>query len=129
MRILRGQKNANTSEKVETRVRLASKQQIHSFVDFYKIKIHDFEPSDAGVYPTFEDFFGAYKPGSRPIFAEDDPSRAVVVADSRAVVYETVEQSKKLWIKGLEFSITNLVMDTPEVVSARNLRIEQLLHM
>ncbi|KUM56295.1 hypothetical protein ACN42_g10921 [Penicillium freii] len=91
----------------------ASKQQINSFVDFYKIKMDDFEPSDTSAYATFEDFFvRAHKSGSRPIFAEDDPSRAVVVADSRVVVYETVEQSKKLWIKGLDFSITNLVMDT-----------------
>jgi len=28
------------------------------------------------------------------------------------VTYDTVEKSKKLWIKGVDFSITNLVMDT-----------------
>jgi phosphatidylserine decarboxylase len=72
----------------------------------------DFEPSDTGAYSTFEDFFvRAHKPGSRPIVAENDPSSAVVGADSRVVVYETVQQSKKLWIKGLDFTITNLLMD------------------
>jgi len=72
----------------------------------------NFEPSDINAYPTFEDFFvRAHKPGSRPIYAKDDPSKAVVVADSRVVVYETVEEGKKLWIKGADFSITNLVMD------------------
>ncbi|OQD68788.1 hypothetical protein PENDEC_c031G01567 [Penicillium decumbens] len=91
---------------------MASKQQIKAFVEFYKIKMEDFQPSDISAYPTFEDFFvRAHKPGSRPIYAEDDPSSAVVVADSRVVVYETVQQSKKLWIKGYDFSITNLVMD------------------
>lgn len=74
--------------------------------------MEDFQPSDISAYPTFEDFFvRAHKSGSRPIYAEDDPSSAVVVADSRVVVYETVQQSKKLWIKGSDFSITNLVMD------------------
>jgi len=91
---------------------MASKQQIKAFVEFYNIKMEDFQPSDISAYPTFEDFFvRAHKPGSRPIYAEDDPSSAVVVADSRVVVYETVQQSKKLWIKGYDFSITNLVMD------------------
>ncbi|KAH8430689.1 putative phosphatidylserine decarboxylase [Aspergillus melleus] len=71
-----------------------------------------FEPSDLAAYPTFEDFFTrAHAPGSRPIHEQDDPASAVVVADSRLVAYETVTESKKLWIKGDRFSISNLVMD------------------
>lgn len=35
-----------------------------------------------------------------------------MVADSRVVVYETVSAAKTLWIKGQEFSISNLAMDT-----------------
>ncbi|KAJ9484058.1 hypothetical protein VN97_g9325 [Penicillium thymicola] len=90
----------------------ASQQQINTFVDFYRIKMDDFELSDTGAYSTFEDFFvRAHKPGSRPIVAEDNPCSAVVVADSRVVVYDTVQQSKKLWITGLDFSITNMLMD------------------
>lgn len=74
--------------------------------------MNDFEPSDVNTYATFEDFFvRAHKPGSRPIHAKNDPTKAVVVADSRLVAYETVAESKKIWIKGAEFSITNLVMD------------------
>ena len=73
----------------------------------------DFEPSDPDAYDTFEDFFvRAHKPGSRPIHAPDDPKSAVVVADSRVVVYQSVAASRKIWIKGVDFSITNLVMDT-----------------
>jgi phosphatidylserine decarboxylase len=90
----------------------ASRRQIETFVNFYNIKMDDFEPSEISAYPTFEDFFvRAHKPGSRPICAEDDPSHAVVVADSRVVVYESVQESKELYIKGLGFSISNLVMD------------------
>ncbi|GAM34112.1 hypothetical protein TCE0_015f01481 [Talaromyces pinophilus] len=90
----------------------ASRRRIKSFVDFFHINMNDFEPSDINAYPTFEDFFvRAHKPGSRPIHAKNDPTKAVVVADSRLVVYETVAESKKIWIKGADFSITNLVMD------------------
>jgi phosphatidylserine decarboxylase precursor len=72
----------------------------------------DFEPSDIEAYSTFEDFFvRAHAPGSRPISEPDNPSRAVCVADSRVVTYESVSETKKLWIKGSDFSITNLVMD------------------
>ncbi|GES58086.1 phosphatidylserine decarboxylase [Aspergillus terreus] len=89
-----------------------SRRRIKEFVDFYHIDMHQFEPSSLEDYPTFEDFFTrAHRPGSRPIYEQHDPSAAVVVADSRVVTYETVAQSKKLWIKGDEFTITNLVAD------------------
>lgn len=72
----------------------------------------DFEPSDIDKYPTFGEFFVRHhKHGTRPITEPDNPSIAVAVADARAVVYGTVAESKKLWIKGADFSITNLVMD------------------
>ncbi|CRG84109.1 hypothetical protein PISL3812_01440 [Talaromyces islandicus] len=90
----------------------ASRARIKQFVDTYHIKMNDFEPSDINAYSTFEDFFVRHhKPGSRPIHEPDDTRAAVVVADSRVVVYEAVTESKKIWIKGENFSITNLVMD------------------
>jgi len=79
----------------------------------YDINMEEFEPSDINEYETFEAFFTrAHKPGTRPIHNPDVTSCAVVVADSRVVVYETVAETKKLWIKGTDFSIANLVMDT-----------------
>lgn len=73
----------------------------------------DFDPSDIDQYRTFEDFFTrAHKVGSRPIFKKGDSTHAIVVADSRVVVYNTVDEAKKLWIKGADFSLTQLVMDT-----------------
>jgi phosphatidylserine decarboxylase precursor len=90
----------------------ASRNRIQQFVDTFHINMNDFEPSDINAYPTFEDFFiRHHKPGSRPIHEPNDNSSAVVVADSRVVVYEAVAESKKIWIKGEDFSITNLVMD------------------
>ncbi|KAK3935094.1 phosphatidylserine decarboxylase [Diplogelasinospora grovesii] len=80
----------------------ASKAQIKGFVEMYGINMDDFEPSDISEYKTFEDFFTRkHKPGTRPIHAKDDASKAVRVAES-----------KRLWIKGSDFSIAALVMDT-----------------
>jgi phosphatidylserine decarboxylase precursor len=82
-------------------------------VEAYDIDMRDFEPSNIEAYTTFEDFFTrAHAPGSRPIHESDNPAKAVVVADSRVVVYEDVALAKKLWIKGQDFSISNLTMDT-----------------
>lgn len=53
-----------------------------------------------------------HTPESRPIEQPDDPNRAVVVADSRVVAYDSVAETKTLWIKGQDFSMINLVMDT-----------------
>ncbi|KAL4805103.1 phosphatidylserine decarboxylase-domain-containing protein [Aspergillus unguis] len=90
----------------------ASANRIREFISFFNINMNDFTPSDPAAYPTFEDFFiRHHKQGSRPIHAPEDDSSAVVVADSRLVVYERVADSAKIWIKGEEFSITNLVMD------------------
>lgn len=72
----------------------------------------DFEPSDLSKYECFEDFFvRKHRPGARPIFAKDDPTKAVVVADCRVVVYPTVAETQKLWIKGHNFTIANLIQD------------------
>lgn len=90
----------------------ASHNQIKTFVETYGINMNDFEPSDIEKYKTFEDFFiRAHRPGSRAIHDPDDPAGAVVVADSRVVTYDSVAETKKLWIKGTDFTITNLVMD------------------
>ena len=75
--------------------------------------MNDFEPSNLNAYPSFEDFFVRHHaPGSRPIFEYENPKCSVVVADSRVVTYESVPEMKRLWIKGYDFNITNLVMDS-----------------
>lgn len=102
----------NNVQKGQEEATSKSHNQIKGFIDFYNINMDDFEPSDPEKYPTFEDFFvRKHKPGTRPIAEKDNPKKAVCVADSRVVTYDTVAESKKLWIKGTDFSITNLVMD------------------
>lgn len=92
---------------------LQSHAQIRAFVDFYHIDMSSFSPSDPEDYPTFEDFFvRELAPNARPIFAPNDPRRAVVVADSRVVVYSTVDRTRKLWVKGSDFTICSLIADS-----------------
>jgi phosphatidylserine decarboxylase len=75
--------------------------------------MNDFDPSDHTKYRSFEDFFTRkHRAGSRPVHAPEDAASAVVVADSRVVAYESVTETARLWIKGSDFSIANLVMDT-----------------
>jgi phosphatidylserine decarboxylase len=74
--------------------------------------MEEFRPSDIKEYATFEDFFvRQHAVGSRPIFAENNPTKAVAVADSRVVVYPSVSQAHALWIKGKDFTIENLILD------------------
>ena len=74
-----------------------SRLQIKEFVDAYGINIDEFSPSDIDAYSIFEDFFAcSYKSGSRPISRVNDPSHAVVVADSRAIIYYLVADTKAL---------------------------------
>jgi phosphatidylserine decarboxylase precursor len=90
----------------------SSHSQIKGFIDYYNINMDDFEPSDPEKYGSFEDFFvRKHKEGTRPITEPNNPNVAVCCADSRVVTYDTVAESKKLWIKGTDFNITNLVMD------------------
>ncbi|PQE10553.1 phosphatidylserine decarboxylase protein [Rutstroemia sp. NJR-2017a BVV2] len=95
-----------------------SAQQIRSFIDFYDVNMDDFEPSDPHAYKTFEDFFvRKHTAKSRPIFKQDDPSKAVVSADSRVVVYPTVAKTKELWIKGKTFTIENLILNEKKAMA------------
>lgn len=89
-----------------------SHKQISGFIDFYDINMNDFSPREVDRYSTFQNFFvRRHAPGARPLYASNDPTSAVIVADSRVVVYNTVEKSQKLWIKGDQFTIGNLVRD------------------
>lgn len=100
---------------------MKSHRQIKGFIDFYDIDMSQFEPSNPESYTTFEDFFvRKHGPNARPIYAANDPSKAVVVADCRVVVYPTVDKTRALWVKGSEFTIANLIKDDQLAVTWEN---------
>ncbi|KAG1860157.1 hypothetical protein DFJ58DRAFT_726167 [Suillus subalutaceus] len=60
-------------------------------------------------FKTFNDFFyHKLKPSVRPTESPTDPCRLISAADCRLMVFETVSEATKLWIKGCEFSIACL---------------------
>lgn len=51
------------------------------------------------------------KPSARPIECPNDPYRLVSGADCRLMVFETVHEATRLWIKGREFTVARLLGD------------------
>ncbi|KAF9236303.1 phosphatidylserine decarboxylase-domain-containing protein [Melanogaster broomeanus] len=88
-----------------------SARDIQAFIDFHGLKVDEvLEPIDS--FKTFNQFFyRKLKPDARPIDSPDDPTRLVSAADCRLMVFETVSEATRLWIKGREFSIARLLGD------------------
>lgn len=51
------------------------------------------------------------KPDARPIESPEDPTRLVSAADCRLMVFETVSEATRLWIKGRDFTVGRLLGD------------------
>lgn len=63
-------------------------------------------------YKTFNQFFyRKLKPGSRPLAASEDAAVMVSAADCRLMVFQTVSDATRLWIKGKHFSVQGLLGD------------------
>ncbi|KAG2141147.1 phosphatidylserine decarboxylase-domain-containing protein [Suillus bovinus] len=88
-----------------------SARDIPGFIEFHGLQVNEIlEPISS--FKTFNDFFyRKLKPSARPTESPDDPRRLVSAADCRLMVFETVSEATKLWIKGREFSIARLLGD------------------
>ncbi|EGV66499.1 hypothetical protein CANTEDRAFT_117432 [Yamadazyma tenuis ATCC 10573] len=87
----------------------ASKHDIPSFVRFHKLDLSECLDEDLSKYATFNEFFyRRLKPGARTIEREDDDRVVISPADCRCVVFDSVVESTKLWIKGRNFTIAKL---------------------
>ncbi|OAX36809.1 hypothetical protein K503DRAFT_276257 [Rhizopogon vinicolor AM-OR11-026] len=88
-----------------------SARDIPSFIEFHRLKVDEIlEPISS--FKTFNDFFyRKLKPSARPVENPDDPRRLVSPADCRLMVFSTVSEATKLWIKGREFSVARLLGD------------------
>lgn len=86
-----------------------SKHLISRFIAFHKIKIQDFQQPDNG-YDNFEAFFSrALRKGSRPL--DFDPNVAIVPADGRYRFFDPLDEGLRLWVKGKDYSIKQLLGD------------------
>ncbi|KAI8867825.1 hypothetical protein GQ42DRAFT_167738 [Ramicandelaber brevisporus] len=91
-----------------------SAAHIPAFIRVYGVNVNEAErlPKE---YSTMNEFFGRkLKPGVRPIEKPNDPTVAVSATDSRTMVFESIDQVTRLWIKGKKFSIGRLLDDETE---------------
>jgi phosphatidylserine decarboxylase len=86
-----------------------SAAQIEKFIQTYGVNVEEVEqPLDS--YHTFNDFFARrLKPGARPIAAPDDDSIIVSPADCRLLVFPSVQDTSRIWLKGQDFTIASLL--------------------
>jgi len=87
----------------------ASAREISSFIAFHQLDMSEvLLPIEQ--FKSFNEFFyRALKPGQRPCSAPDNPKIIVSPADCRSVVFNTIDDATKVWIKGREFSISRLL--------------------
>ncbi|KAI0326469.1 hypothetical protein GY45DRAFT_1328911 [Cubamyces sp. BRFM 1775] len=86
-----------------------SARDIPTFIAFHRLNVDEIlEPLDN--FRTFNEFFyRKLKPDARPVECPDDPYRLVSGADCRLMVFETVSEATRLWIKGRDFSVGRLL--------------------
>lgn len=83
-------------------------------LDQFKSSVSPFQQCLLGILivSRFNEFFyRALKPGARPCSAPDNPKIIVSPADCRSVVFNTVDDATKIWIKGRDFTIKRLLGD------------------
>ncbi|KAH8115026.1 phosphatidylserine decarboxylase-domain-containing protein [Phellopilus nigrolimitatus] len=84
--------------------------QIASFVETYHINLSELAQPDLRAYKTFNEFFSRrLRPGARPSASSNDPSVIVSAADCRLTVWPTWDVARRLWVKGQQFTLQNLV--------------------
>jgi len=86
-----------------------SAAQIPKFIETYGVNVDEIElPLDS--YPTFNDFFSRrLKPGVRPIDSPHNAQILVSPADCRLLVFPSVEETTKFWLKGQKFTVASLL--------------------
>ena len=61
-------------------------------------------------FKSFNEFFyRELKPNARPCSAPSNSTIIVSPADSRSVVFNTLDEATKIWVKGRDFSVTRLL--------------------
>ena len=87
----------------------ASARDIPGFIDFHQLDMSEvLKPTEA--FKNFNEFFyRKLKPDARPCSAPNNPKIIVSPADCRSVVFNTMEDAQKIWVKGREFSMQHLL--------------------
>ncbi|KAF3933177.1 hypothetical protein ABW19_dt0209378 [Dactylella cylindrospora] len=87
----------------------ASAREIKPFIAFHQLNLDEvLKPLDE--FKTFNEFFyRELKPGARPVAYPDNPKIIVSPADCRSVVFDTIDDATRIWVKGRDFSVARLL--------------------
>ena len=87
----------------------ASAREIKGFVNFHQLDMSEvLKPIEE--FKNFNEFFyRELKPCARPCSAPDNSKIIVSPADCRSVVFNTIDEAMKIWVKGRAFSIEHLL--------------------
>lgn len=97
----------------------ASKEEIEKFIEFHGLDMSEVL-LPLNEFKNFNEFFyRALKPGARPCSAPDNPNIIVSPADCRSVVFNSITQATKIWVKGREFNLKRLLGDAYPEDAAR----------
>lgn len=89
----------------------ASASQIDGFVAFHQLDMSEVL-LPINQFKSFNEFFyRALKPDARPCSAPDNPKIIVSPADCRSVVFDTMTDATRIWVKGKEYSMEKLLGD------------------
>jgi len=88
-----------------------SVKEITSFIAFHNLNKEEIlDPLDS--FKNFNEFFyRKLKKTAREIASSADPKVAVSPADCRLNVFPTIDDATKIWIKGKNFTLKNLIKD------------------
>jgi phosphatidylserine decarboxylase len=89
----------------------SSVKYIRSFVNYFHIDL-DEVLLPVSKFKSFNEFFyRKLKPEARLLSFPNDPSVVVSPADCRIVVFPTISEATRIWVKGVEFSVSELLKD------------------
>jgi len=104
---------ANAWGRICDETRSLTKESLQSFYDSPRYNMSEYMPAPGG-WKTFNQFFARHtKPGMRPVAALSDDSVIVSPADSTFVGWWQINQDSKITVKGLQWSIDELLQDSP----------------
>lgn len=89
----------------------ASVAQIEGFIAFHRLDMSEVLLPTAQFRNFNEFFYRALKPNARPCSAPDRPEVIVSPADSRSVVFNTIDDATRIWVKGRDYSMEKLFGD------------------
>jgi phosphatidylserine decarboxylase len=87
----------------------SSAAQIRPFIDFHGLDMTEVLLPIESFKNFNEFFFRALKPDARPCAAPNSPHIVTSPADCRSVVFNSLDEAQKIWVKGRNFTVERLL--------------------